>query len=85
MGAVASQADIFARAAECERASRQIGDPERRKLLALLCEMWITVANESPFLSPSELSEQLRVVENIQALVLAVPDGRAETTQPAPL
>jgi hypothetical protein len=51
----------------------------------LLREMWISVANESPFMSPSELTEQLRVAENIHALALGAPGGRAETTQPAPL
>jgi len=85
MRAVPSQADIFERAAQCDRESRQAGDPERRKVLALLREMWISVANETPFMSPSELSEQIRVVERIHLLALGSASGGPEPAHPAHL
>jgi len=81
---VVSQADIFDRAEQCERASREAADPERQKLLALLREMWISVANESPFLSPFELSEQFRMVEGIHVLALGSASAQPEAVQPPP-
>jgi hypothetical protein len=70
MGAVLHQCEIFERAAECERAI-QTADPQRKVVLGMLREMWIAIGNESPYLSPSKLDEQVGMLEQIHLSALA--------------
>jgi hypothetical protein len=76
MDAVLHQSDIFERAAECERAVEQIADPQRRVVLGMLREMWIAIGNESPYLSPSMLDEQVGLLEKIHLSALASARSR---------
>jgi hypothetical protein len=71
MGAVLQQSDIFERAAACERAIQQVADPHRKVMLGMLREMWIAIGNESPFLSPSMLNEQIGMIEQIHLSAFA--------------
>ena len=57
-----SQLDPLAKAAECERAIRITIDPVRRETLNNIREFWITLANESPFLSDDDLAAQVETI-----------------------
>jgi hypothetical protein len=65
-----SQADIFERAEQCERASQAAADSQRKVMLELLRDMWIALANETPFLPEAVIEEQVRIIERIHASAL---------------
>ncbi len=59
------QSDIWDRAVSCDSESRRNTDLQHRAAFELLRDMWIAVANEMPFLSERELTEQVEIVEGI--------------------
>ena len=65
-----ANAEIFERAAACERASQSALDPQRKVTLALLREMWIALANELPYLCEATIREHVLAVEKIHAVAL---------------
>ena len=65
-----SQSDIFQRAEECERACEAAADDQRKVMFELLRDMWIALANETPFLPARVLEEQVELVERIHSSAL---------------
>jgi hypothetical protein len=59
------QRDLWEKAAECTRAIDTSNDPEQRKMLIALRNIWIDLANESPALS--EMDELAAGMAQLQA------------------
>ena len=59
------QRDLWEKAAECTRAIDTSNDPEQRKMLTALRNIWIDLANESPALS--EMDELAAGMAQLQA------------------
>jgi hypothetical protein len=66
---MSSQAELFERAATCERAIGGIGDPSRQLALRLLRDLWIAAANESPSMTDAQVAREIASIEKIQARI----------------
>jgi hypothetical protein len=60
------QANLFDRAAECERLMDAVSDPERKAILKLARDMWIELANERATMSADYVTKQIADIENLQ-------------------
>jgi hypothetical protein len=61
------QADLFERAAECERLMNLAADSRKQLALRLARDMWIALGNASVNMSHEILSKEIAVLEAIQA------------------
>jgi len=64
------QADLFDKAADCERAMGMVSDPHEKIALKLLREMWTSLANDSLGSSERYLMEQIAAIEELQRAVV---------------
>lgn len=63
---VVNQSDAFDRAAECERLMNLQTDEVQREAYRSLREMWISLANECPSMSPKEIERHFADLTEIQ-------------------
>jgi hypothetical protein len=71
------QADLFERAAKCELASRAVADRTRRAIMQQLRDLWMNLANQSPFMSEIQVREEMAALENIHAAVFGAGENTA--------
>jgi hypothetical protein len=64
---MSQQADLFERAAVCERAGQDAASPEQQLALRLLRDLWIAAANDSPSMTEADVAREIAVIEKIQA------------------
>ncbi|HEY2229097.1 MAG TPA: hypothetical protein VGI22_15465 [Xanthobacteraceae bacterium] len=70
------QADLFERAARCQRAGECAGDSSQRVALRLLRDLWIALANESPSMTEAEAAREIAAIEMIHERTFAsLPSG----------
>ncbi len=62
-----SLADLFNKAAHCERLMERERDEVRNAAYRLLRDMWIALAHQRPLLSPEELAREVAAIEEIQS------------------
>lgn len=72
---MASQSELFKKAAECELSMERERDEIRSAAYRLLRDMWIASANESVSMSAGELAHEIAGIDQIQSGFL--PDGPA--------
>jgi hypothetical protein len=60
------QAEIFDRAAECDRLMNRETDEVKRTALRLVKEMWIALANESVGMPSAVLTREIAAIDEIQ-------------------
>jgi hypothetical protein len=65
------QADLFERAALCERASQGAAEPEQQLVLRLLRDLWIGAANESPSMTDAQVAREIAAIEKLHARTFA--------------
>jgi hypothetical protein len=63
---MSGQADLFERAAECERLMDAASDPDRKESLKQLRDMWIALANENATMPTEFLAKQIAELEKLQ-------------------
>jgi hypothetical protein len=61
------QAELFDKAAGCERAMNMASDPWQKVTFKLLRDMWIALANESLSMSTPQLVNEIAAIEEIQS------------------
>ena len=61
------QAELFDKAADCERAMNVAADPGQKVTFKLLRDMWIALANESVSMSTPQLVNEIAAIEEIQS------------------
>jgi hypothetical protein len=61
------QAELFEKAADCERAMELATDPWQKITFKLLRDMWIALANESLSMSKLQLANEIAAIEEIQS------------------
>ena len=61
------QAELFDKAADCERAMNVASDPWQKVTFKLLRDMWIALANESPSMTKPQLTNEIAAIEEIQS------------------
>jgi hypothetical protein len=62
-----SQADLFGRAAQCDRFMTSASDSVTRNTFRILRELWITLANESHLMPEDVLAREIGALEKIQS------------------
>ena len=62
-----SQAELFDRAAQCDRLMTSASDTVTRNAFKILRDLWITLANESHLMTHELLAEEVAALEKIQA------------------
>jgi hypothetical protein len=60
------QANLFDRAADCERLMEAAFDPTIKETFKQLRDMWIMLANQSPAMSADYATEQIAGIESLQ-------------------
>ena len=60
------QANLFDRAAECERLMDAASDANERETIKLFRDMWIMLANESATMSADYVTKQIADIERLQ-------------------
>jgi hypothetical protein len=73
----ANGVDPWQKAAECEVALRSAIDPKQHEILVYLQRLWITLANDVPFLTSEELAKEIEAVAQIQAEIYTDMNGKA--------
>lgn len=63
---MASQSELFAKAAECELLMERERDEVRNTAYRLLRDMWIGLANECASMSSEELALEVASIDKIQ-------------------
>jgi hypothetical protein len=63
---MSGQAELFDRAAECNRLMNLESNEDRKTAFRLLGEMWIALANECPGMSAERLAKEISSIEEIQ-------------------
>ena len=58
--------ELLDRAAECERLMDGEADNARKRVLSLIREMWIALADESGTMNPEELGQTVAAIARIQ-------------------
>ena len=58
---------LWDRAEECARAIQATSDPKQRELLTRIQDLWITLANDSRFMSAARLSDEMAAIGRIHA------------------
>jgi hypothetical protein len=71
-----SQRDLWEKAAECARAIEATGDPLQREMLTHLQTLWTNLANESPFMRPDNLEEQIAAISEIHADLIQITTNK---------
>jgi hypothetical protein len=66
---VATQSELFRRAAECDRRGKAICDPEKKEIYKRLRDMWIWLACERPRLSSRAVAELVATIVDIQSVL----------------
>jgi hypothetical protein len=61
------QAELFDKAADCERAMNGASDPWQKVTFKLLRDMWIALANESLSMTKPQLANEIAAIEEIQS------------------
>jgi hypothetical protein len=61
------QAELFDKAANCERAMNMAADPWQQVTFKLLRDMWIALANESLSMTMPQLAAEIAAIEEIQS------------------
>jgi hypothetical protein len=61
------QAELFDKAADCERAMNMATDPWQKVTFKLLRDMWIALANESLSMTTPQLVNEIAAIEEIQS------------------
>jgi hypothetical protein len=61
------QIDPWEKAADCARALAATDEPTKREMLTNIGNLWITLANESPFLNAVELAKQIEAIGRMHA------------------
>jgi uncharacterized protein with PhoU and TrkA domain len=61
------QAELFDRAAQCDRLMTSASDSVTRNAFKILRDLWITLANESLLMTHELLAEEVAALEKIQA------------------
>jgi hypothetical protein len=65
--------DPWAKASECERAADATTDPERWAVLTELRDLWISLANETSFMTDADRAEEIAAIDVLHAAALASP------------
>jgi hypothetical protein len=60
------QAELFDKAADCERGMNTVSDPWQKVTFRLLRDMWIALANESVSMTKPQLANEIAAIEEIQ-------------------
>lgn len=68
--------DPLTRVVECERAILTGTDPEQQAELSILRDIWLALAVQIPYLSNSQLAEEIAAIEKVHAVVFG-PWGSA--------
>ena len=68
------QADLFDRAADCQRRFDHESSLEEKGTFKVLRDLWTALANESVVLSPDHLAKEIAAIEDLQSKVLG-PDN----------
>jgi|HubBroStandDraft_6_1064221.scaffolds.fasta_scaffold3291592_1 hypothetical protein len=61
------QAELFDKAADCERAMNTASEPWQKVTFRLLRDMWIALANESLSMTKPQLANEIAAIEEIQS------------------
>jgi hypothetical protein len=72
---VATQSDLFRRAADCERLMNLATNPKKKKSFGLLRDMWIMLAEESPNLPSDVIAEDIAAMDTIQRILADSENG----------
>jgi hypothetical protein len=67
----------WAKASECERAADTTADPERWAVLTELRDLWISLANETAFMTDAERAKEIAAIDVLHAATLASPSPSA--------
>lgn len=78
------QADLFNKAADCQRALELATSPEQQIALRLLRDMWTCLANESLNLPPDQLAKEIAAIEELQSNVGAPAETVAAADRHSP-
>jgi len=62
-----SNIDPWEKAADCERARKSAADPEQRRLLANLRDLWIALGCQCELMDSDEIAEQAEVIGRLHA------------------
>jgi hypothetical protein len=60
------QADLFDRAAKCERLMDVALDPDQKEALKLFRDMWIALANQSGTMTADDMTKKIADLEKLQ-------------------
>ena len=71
------QAELFDKAADCERAMSVASDPWQKVTFKLLRDMWIALANESLSMSTPQLTNEIAAIEEIQCAATGAANAAA--------
>ncbi|HEY8440215.1 MAG TPA: hypothetical protein VIK79_02070 [Xanthobacteraceae bacterium] len=66
------KSDLFARAAECERALHVATDADRRSGLERLRKAWLTLAHDQQLAGDPEMQEAITALRRLHAEIAAV-------------
>jgi hypothetical protein len=66
------KSDLFARAAECERALHVATDADRRSGLERLRKAWLTLAHDQQLAKDPEMQEAITALRHLHAEIAAV-------------
>lgn len=64
------QANLFDRAADCQRAFDLASTPVDKSTFKILRDMWTALANESLSLSQDRLAKEIAAIEELQSKVV---------------
>jgi hypothetical protein len=78
------QAELFNKAAECQRALELATSPEQQIALRLLRDMWTALANESVSLPPDQLAKEIAAIEELESNVAASANRIPAANQRSP-
>lgn len=71
-----SNIDPWEKAADCERAIKSAADPEQRRLLANLRDLWIALGRQCELMGSDELAQQAQVIGRLHAGLYTAGDRR---------
>jgi hypothetical protein len=66
------QADLFNRAADCQRAIEFAANPQQQIAFKLLRDMWTALANECLAMRHDQLAREIAAIEELQSNVVAL-------------
>lgn len=71
-----SSIDPWEKAADCERAIKSAANPEQRRLLANLRDLWIALGRQCELMGSDEIAQQAEVIGRLHARLYAAGDHR---------